>query len=157
MSQFRFHRLRMPNSYMNKDEDEVGCAAVAVFDQALGVTDPVARPVPLCGCHHACEEDATVPHCRRHRTRSNYHEHPRRAFLRERDNQIIMLRGACIGRNGMIVARLQDEAACKPDTTNSSCCPAPVFVATVRGPPKFPFHLNTLFFSSTVRASQTPL
>ncbi|KAL1420333.1 hypothetical protein MTO96_024417 [Rhipicephalus appendiculatus] len=40
---------------------------------------------------------------RRHRTRSSHHKHLRLVFLQDRENQVIMLPGACVYRNGMIV------------------------------------------------------
>ncbi|KAH7956978.1 hypothetical protein HPB52_014028 [Rhipicephalus sanguineus] len=129
MNQFRFHHLRVPRSY-TKRKTKLGGAAVAVFDQALGASDPVARPVALCGRHHACEDDATVPHYRRHRTRSSHHEHLGRAFLKERDNQVIMLPGACVRRKGMIVDVSKTRLLASPTRPNSSCCPTPLFVAT---------------------------
>ncbi|KAL1444647.1 hypothetical protein MTO96_029679 [Rhipicephalus appendiculatus] len=46
-------------------------------------------------------DDATVPHCRQHPTRSSNHEHLRRAFLQDRDNQVIVLPDACVRRSGM--------------------------------------------------------
>ncbi|KAL1482577.1 hypothetical protein MTO96_033699 [Rhipicephalus appendiculatus] len=64
---------------------------------------PCAWPVALCGCHEPRNDDATVPQCPRAPGRSSYHEYLRRALLREQDKQVIMLPGARVRRNGMIV------------------------------------------------------
>ncbi|KAL1482838.1 hypothetical protein MTO96_033510 [Rhipicephalus appendiculatus] len=44
-----------------------------------------------------------VPHCRRAPRRSSRHEYLRRALLQDQDKQIIVLPGAHVRRNGMIV------------------------------------------------------
>ncbi|KAL1437434.1 hypothetical protein MTO96_048922 [Rhipicephalus appendiculatus] len=45
---------------------------------------------------------------------SSHHEHLRRALLQDRDKQAIMLPGACVRRNGMIV-----------DVSRTSLLPSP--------------------------------
>ncbi|KAL1442547.1 hypothetical protein MTO96_046368 [Rhipicephalus appendiculatus] len=55
-----------------------------------------------------------VPHCRQAPRRSSRHEYLRRALVEDQDKQIIVLPGACVRRNGMIV-----------DVSRTSLLPSP--------------------------------
>ncbi|KAL1430119.1 hypothetical protein MTO96_002379 [Rhipicephalus appendiculatus] len=55
-----------------------------------------------------------VPHCRQAPRTCSHHEHLRRALLQDHDNQVIMLPGARVRRNGMIV-----------DVSRTSLLPSP--------------------------------
>ncbi|KAL1475563.1 hypothetical protein MTO96_037196 [Rhipicephalus appendiculatus] len=73
-----------------------------------------AGRVALCGCVRARSNDGTVPHCRWAQRRSSHHEYLRRALLQDKDKQVIMLPGARVRRNGMIV-----------DVSRTSLLPSP--------------------------------
>ncbi|KAL1468574.1 hypothetical protein MTO96_025318 [Rhipicephalus appendiculatus] len=51
----------------------------------------------------APQRQRMVPHCRQARRTSSHHEHLRHALLQDQDKQVIMLPGARVRRNGMIV------------------------------------------------------
>ncbi|KAL1470416.1 hypothetical protein MTO96_040448 [Rhipicephalus appendiculatus] len=83
---------------------------------------PCARPVALCGDHRTCKDDAAVPHCRRQPTRRSHHEHLRRGFLQDWDNQVIMLPGACVRQSGTSGRRLRKHWVTKRAVPRIDIC-----------------------------------
>ncbi|KAL1483021.1 hypothetical protein MTO96_033408 [Rhipicephalus appendiculatus] len=114
---------------MKKEEDEVGLAAIAAFDRLVGAANPVclgsrAMRLPRAPQRRrngptlppgpqrevAVTSTCDVPYCK---TETSRHAARRPCSSQRHDFR-----------------RLQDVVASKSDSTKSSCCPAPVFIAT---------------------------
>ncbi|KAL1478303.1 hypothetical protein MTO96_035123 [Rhipicephalus appendiculatus] len=103
-------------SRVKKEEDEVGRAAIAAFDRLVGGYEPrvlgqsryASATSPATTTHWSHTAASQAPR------RSSRHECLRRALVEDQDKQIIVLPGACVRRNGMIV-----------DVSRTSLLPSP--------------------------------